>query len=186
VLAIILGVYVPMRFESVIATPLALFIAESLRRQRMTKRPVASAQWPVVFPGTGHWAPGTALAALLIGVGAIWSLLGIVDHARRLPDDYRLAAGWLAHNVPRNERVVASGYLYLETIMNGRADAFAYPVEQAIHPGWRAFARSTDAIPPTPFTWIGERQASELSILGRKHRVEPVYVNARAMVARIR
>jgi hypothetical protein len=165
-LAIVLGVYVPLRFESVIATPLALFIAESLRRQRGVFQEV--------------------FASLLIGVGAIWSLLGIVDHARRLPDDYRLAAGWLAQNVPRNERVVASGYLYLETIMNGRADAFAYPVEQAIHPGWRAFAKSTEATPPAPFTWIGERQASELANIGRKHRVEPVYVNARAMVARIR
>jgi len=166
ILAIILGVYVPLRFESVIATPLALFVAESLRRQRAILQEV--------------------FAALLIGVGALWSLLGIIDHARRVPDDYRLAAGWLAHNVPRDERVVASGYLYLETVTNGRADAFAYPAGQAIHPGWRAFAQSTDATPQPPFTWIGERHASELAILGRKHRVEPVYVNARAMVARIR
>jgi hypothetical protein len=166
VLAIVLGVYVPMRFEAVIATPLALLIAVSLRGQRGILQEV--------------------LAALLIGVSAIWGVIGIVDHARSVPDDYRLAAGWLARNVPRNERVVASGYLYLETVMNGRADAFAYPVEQAIHPGWRAFASSTDATPQPPFTWIGERQASELAILGRKRRVEPVYVNARAMVARIR
>jgi hypothetical protein len=166
VLAIVLRVYVPLRFESVIAAPLALWIAESLRAQRGALR--------------------EAFATFLLGVAAIWSVLGIIDHASRPPDDYRSAAVWLARNAPRQERVVASGYLYLETIMNGCPDALAFPAEQAIHPGWRAFARSTEPAPQAPFVWIGEQRASELVIAGRKHRIEPLYANVRAMVARIR
>jgi hypothetical protein len=166
VLAIVLRVYVPLRFESVIATPLALCIAEGLKARKGILQ--------------------EALASILLGAAAIWSVIGIVDHANRGPDDYRRAASWLAHNVSHQERVVASGYLYLETIANGRADAFAFPVEQAIHPGWRAFATSKDAVPQPPFIWIGERGSRELGLIAGHHRVEPLCFNARAMVARIR
>jgi hypothetical protein len=166
VLAIVLRVYVPLRFESVIATPLALCIAEGLKARKGILR--------------------EALASILLGAAAIWSVIGIVDHANRGPDDYLRAASWLAHNVSRQERVVASGYLYLETIANGRPDAFAFPVEQAIHPGWRAFATSKDAVPQPPFVWIGERGSREFGLIAGHHRVEPLCFNARAMVARIR
>jgi hypothetical protein len=166
VLAIALRVYVPLRFESVIATPLALCIAEGVKARKGILQ--------------------KALASILLGAAAIWSVIGIVDHANRGPDDYRRAASYLAHTVSHQERVVASGYLYLETIANGRPDAFAFPVEQAIHPGWRAFATSKDAVPQPPFVWIGERGSRELSLIAAHHRVEPLCFNARAMVARIR
>jgi len=166
VLAIALRVYVPLRFESVIATPLALCIAEGVKARKGILQ--------------------EALASILLGAAAIWSVIGIVDHANRGPDDYRRAASYLAYTVSRQERVVASGYLYLETVENGRPDAFAFPVEQAIHPGWRAFATAKDAVPQPPFVWIGERGSRELSLIAAHHRVEPLCFNARAMVARIR
>jgi hypothetical protein len=165
-LAQVLRVYVPLRFESVIAVPLALCVAEGLKARRGMLQ--------------------EALATIVIGVGAIWSIIGIIDHAHRRPDDYRRAAWYVAANVPKPERVVASGYLYLETIENGRPDAFAFPVEQAIHPGWRAFATSRDVLPQPPFVWIGERGSRELALVAAHHRVEPLCFNARAMVARIR
>ncbi|HEX3581761.1 MAG TPA: hypothetical protein VH087_08350, partial [Thermoanaerobaculia bacterium] len=166
ILAIILRVYVPLRFESVIATPLALCIAEGVKARKGILQ--------------------EALAAVVLGAAAIWTILGIVDHANRPPDDYRRAAGWIVHNVSRQDRIVASGYLYLETVEAGRPDARAFPVEQAIHPGWRAFATSKEVIPRPPFVWIGERGSRELAMVAKNHRIEPLCFNDRAMVARIR
>lgn len=165
-LAIVLRVYVPLRFESVIATPLALCVAEGVRGRRGILQ--------------------EALASVLLGAAAIWSILGIVDHANRPLDDYRRAARWMVHTVSRQDRIIASGYLYLETVEAGRPDAYAFPVEQAIHPGWRAFATSKDVVPRPPFIWIGERGSHELALVADHHRVEPLCFNARAMVARIR
>jgi hypothetical protein len=164
--AIVLGVYVPMRFESVIATPLALCIAEGVKARKGILQ--------------------EALASVLLGAAAIWSVVGIIDHANRPVDDYRRAASWAAMNVSKQERLVASGYLYLETIEAGRPDAFAFPMEQAIHPGWRALATVKDVVPQPPFVWIGERGSRELALVAVHHRVEPLCINDRAMVARIR
>ena len=165
ILAIGLRVYVPMRFEAVIAAPLALWLAESLRHNRF-RLPLMTA---------------------LIAIGGIWSALGVVDHARRPPDPYRQAALWVAGNIPPNETVVASGYCYLETLMNGHTHVAAFPPEQGEHPGWRALPRPGVAAPPGPFFWTGERRAPELAILMLERRIiAPLFVNDRAMVALVR
>src|SRR5260221_14777273 len=57
ILAIALRVYVPMRFEAVIAAPLVLWLAESLRHNRFR----------------------LALTTTLIGIGTLWTALGIID-----------------------------------------------------------------------------------------------------------
>jgi hypothetical protein len=160
--AILLRAYVPFRFEAVIAAPFALWIA---RRK------------PALIPAT-------ALLAML----TVWSILGIFDHASRPADPYRDAATWLATHVPPTETVAASGYLYLETLMSGRKHVVALPQEQAQHPGWRALPpREGLPTPAGTFLWIGERGAPELAIVARAGRsVEPLYINPRAMVARIR
>jgi hypothetical protein len=160
-LLVIVGrpVYLPMRFESVIATPLMLAIMVKPRR--------------------------IVLASLAL-IFLVITYLGTLDHGQRPPDDYRAAALWAGAHVPRNAPLVASGYLYLETIVNARRDAIAFPPEQAEHPGWRALPRKGSAPPPAPFYWIGERAAPELSILRRTHRIEPLYVNARAVVVLVR
>ena len=151
-LALAFGVYVPLRFESVIAVPLLLWLAPAKR--------------VVLIP------LGVAFAA--------WTALGIVDHATRPVDDYRAAAQFVAG---AKEPVVASGYLYLETIV--QRPAIAFPPEQAQHPGWRAVAQSGSGLPAGAFLWVGERDAPELSIIRRTRRVEPLYANSRAMVVKV-
>jgi hypothetical protein len=164
-LAIALRVYVPMRFEAVIAAPLALWIGESLKQNRFR----------------------LALTTAIVAVCAIWTTLGILDHANRPLDPYRQAATWVATHIPANETVLASGYCYLETVMNGHARVAAFPPEQAIHPGWRALPRAGLRAPAGAFFWIGERAAPELGVFQRDRRIiEPLFINDRAMVALVR
>jgi hypothetical protein len=165
ILAIALRVYVPMRFESVIAAPLVLWLAESLRNNRFR----------------------LALTTALIVIGTLWTALGIIDHVNRPPDPYRQAARWIAASIPANETVVASGYCYLETVMNGHERVAAFPPEQGEHPGWRALPRPEVPIPTGAFYWTGERAAPELGILIRERRIiKPLFINDRAMVALVR
>jgi hypothetical protein len=165
ILAIALRVYVPLRFEAVLAVPLVLWLAESLRHHRFR----------------------LALTTALIGIAAVWSVLGIIDHVHRPPDPYRQAAVWVAGNIPANQTIVASGYCYLETLMNGHSNVAAFPPEQGEHPGWRALPRAGVPAPPGAFFWIGERGAPEFGILLRQRRViKPLFVNDRAMVALVR
>lgn len=165
ILAVALRVYVPMRFEAVVAAPLVLWLAESLRRNRFQM----------------------VLMTVLIAILGTWSALGIIEHARRPPDPYRQSALWIAANIPANETVIASGYCYLETLMNGHERVAAFPPEQAEHPGWRARPRAGLQPPAGAFYWTGERAAPELGILVREHRIiRPLFINDRAMVARVR
>ena len=152
--ALAIPIYVPLRFESVIASPLALWLGASARR--------------------------IVLIALVAALAAV-SVFGIVDHAARPIDDYRDAAMRIRN---AREPVVATGYLYLETV--SMRPAIAFPPEQGQHPGWRATATSGRGLPAGAFLWIGERGAPELSILRRSRIVEPLYVNSRAMIARVR
>ena len=164
-LAIALRVYVPLRFEAVIAAPFALWLAESLKQNRFR----------------------LALTTTLAAVCVVWTTLGIVDHAGRPPDSYRQAATWAASHIPANETVVATGYLYLETMMNGHPRVAAFPPEQATHPGWRALPQPGLHSPSGAFFWIGERRAPELGVLRRDRRIiEPQFINDRAMVALVR
>lgn len=154
-LALGLGVYVPLRFEAVIAAPLVLWLA-----------------------------PAKKVVLIPLGVAlAFWTALGIVEHARRPPDDYRAAATWVAQNVPAGEPVVATGYLYLETIM--QRPAIAFPADQALHPGWRALPRWGSGVPPGAFVWVGERNAPELDFIRRTRRIDPIYINSRAIVVKV-
>jgi hypothetical protein len=165
ILAVALGVYVPMRFEAVIAAPLVLWIAASLRQNRFR----------------------LALMAALVGTCLAWSVLGIIDHANRPPDSYRHAARWVSANTAANQNVVASGYCYLETLMNGHPRVNAFPPEQAEHPGWRALPQAGLRSPAGLFFWIGERNAPELDVFVRdRRRIQPLFINDRAMVALVR
>ena len=152
--ALAIPIYVPLRFESVIASPLGLWLGTSARR--------------IVF------------IALLTAFASI-TALGIIDHAARPTDDYRDAAMRVRD---ARETVVASGYLYLETV--SVRPALAFPPEQAEHPGWRTNAATGRGLPAGTFLWIGERGAPELSIIRQSRVVQPLYINARAMIARVR
>jgi hypothetical protein len=152
-LALALRIYFPFRFESVIAAPLVLWLGASARR--------------VLIP-------------LLVAAGLAICAFGIVDHLQRPIDDYRDAA---MHVRDVRGPVVASGYLYLETIMI--RPAIAFPAEQALHPGWRATATSGSELPAGAFLWIGERVAPELAIIRRSRQITPIYVNGRAAVVKV-
>jgi hypothetical protein len=150
------SVYLPLRFESVIAPPLVLAIAKSFESKK--------------------------ILAIALGVAfAFFTAIGIVDHRTRPIDDYR-AAAMLTKQL--KGPIVASGYLYLETVVNARSDVIAYPAKQAEHPGWRAMPDGS-APPPGAFYWIGERAAPEVSILRRTRKVQVIYMNTRAMIARV-
>ena len=161
------NVYLPMRFESVIAPPLALAIATSLSGAAAPSPPQRR---------RGAAAPlRTAFVATSIAI----CTLGIYDHRTRPIDDYRAAAMCASH---LKGPLVASGYCYLETIV--LTNAIAFPPAQGEHPGWRA--QPDGSVPPSgSFYWIGERGAPELSIIRRTHRIQPIYFNARALVARV-
>jgi hypothetical protein len=152
-LALALRIYFPLRFESVIAVPFVLWLSVSAHKK---------------------------LIPLLIAVGVAICAIGIIDHARRPIDDYRDAALHL-RGVPGP--VVASGYLYLETIMV--RPAIAFPPEQALHPGWRAMPSPGSEVPPGTFLWIGERGAPELAIIRRSRQVTPLYVNENAAIVKV-
>jgi len=152
-IALALRIYFPLRFEAVIAAPLVLWLAVSARR---------------------------ILIAPLIAAGILICAFGIVDHAQRPLDDYRAAAEFVR---AAPSPVIASGYLYLETVMLRPATAF--PAEQALHPGWRVAAKSGSELPPGPFIWIGERLAPELPLIQRSRRITPLYVNGHAAVVRV-
>jgi len=152
-LALALRIYFPLRFESVIAVPFVLWLSVSAHKK---------------------------LIPLLIAVGVAICAIGIIDHARRPIDDYRDAALHL-RGLPGP--VVASGYLYLETIMV--RPAIAFPPEQALHPGWRAMPSPGSEVPPGAFLWIGERGAPELAIIRRSRQVTPLYVNENAAIVKV-
>jgi hypothetical protein len=165
ILAIASGVYVPMRFEAVIAAPLVLWLAASLRKNGFR----------------------LALMTALVGVGIAWSTLGIIDHSNRPLDSHRQAARWVSANIAANQNVVASGYCYLETLMNGHSRVTAFPPEQAEHPGWRARPQAGLRSPAGLFFWTGERNAPELAVFVRdRRRIQPLFINDRAMVALVR
>jgi len=165
-IAVAAGVDCPMRFESIIAVPLMLWISFAVE----------------------SWTPPVrrTIVAALLGIGLATTYAGILDHARRPLDGYRDAALWTEGHVPRGERLVASGYCYLEAVMNGNPGVIAFPPEQGVHPGWRAMPQRGTPLPPAPFVWIGERAAPELSILRRSRAVQPLYGNGSALVARVR
>jgi hypothetical protein len=152
-LALALRIYFPLRFESVIAVPFVLWLSVSAHKR---------------------------LIPLLIAVGLAICAIGIIDHAQRPIDDYRDAA---LHLRGFQGPVVASGYLYLETIMV--RPAIAFPAEQALHPGWRAMPSPGSEVPPGTFLWIGERGAPELTIIRRSRKVTPLYVNENAAIVKV-
>ena len=159
--AVVLGVYFPMRFESVIAGPLVLWLAGQDGRK---------------------WAQ-----VALIGIGAFTLYRGAAEHLRRPLDPYREAALELRKHTRPGDQVVATGYLYLETViaLEGVVPTVrAYPAEQARHPGWRAAPRR-EPLPGRELIWIGERQAPELGFIREVRTVTPVFVNERAVIARV-
>ncbi len=148
-------IYFPMRFEAVLAGPIALWL--------------------------GSARPRFVIPLALIGGYVI--VAGTFDHARRPPDPYREAAVILARSAKPDDTIVATGYLYLETAVALNRPVIAWPKEQALHPGWRATAAANPKdLPREPFIWIGERGAPELSSLTGVRSVRPLFTNERTII----
>lgn len=159
-------VYFPMRFESVIAGPLALWATASL-----------SAMRPL---------PRSALAASLALLGLGSTLAAAMSHHARPPEPYRAAAAQLRAHADARSTVVASGFCYLESSVALNRPVIAWPAEQAAHPGWRAAAAGDPRdLPSGGFLWIGERQSAELVRLREARRVHLLFGNERAVIARV-
>jgi hypothetical protein len=159
-------VYFPMRFEAVIAGPLALWVASSLVAMRSLSR--------------------SAIAGSLVILGLGTTIVATMSHRIRPPDPYRAAATALRAHAERQPQIVATGFCYLETVVALDRPVIAWPAEQAEHPGWRAQpAGDARELPAGGFLWIGERQAAELAALREARRVQPLFLNERAAVVRV-
>ncbi|HYM59410.1 MAG TPA: hypothetical protein VEZ11_00815 [Thermoanaerobaculia bacterium] len=163
-------VWFPMRFEAVIAPPLAIWIAAALDGWR---RPLRIA---------------IAGGILLTGLGASWN--GIIDHYRRPLDPYRQIAIEARRTLDPRSPIVASGYLWLEVVSQRDASwhppVIAFPAEQAAHPGWRpapsldALLRERTALPSPPFVWIGELNTNEMKAILTGRSGTALFANGRA------
>lgn len=160
--------YFPIRFASLIAFPLVLWIEDSLAR------------WGRV--------PRAALLASLVTLGFGAIVLGIITHLQRPLGDYREAALILRQHLPPGMPVVATGYLYLESVAQlGDTRVQAFPAEQATHPGWRVLPtthHNATALPRGAFLWIGERLAPEGGAL-RGRRTAILFENERAVIVNV-
>jgi hypothetical protein len=163
--------YFPMRFESVIAPPLALWLASSLH---VWRRPLRA-----------------SLVATLLLLGVLASYLGISDHLRRPLDPYREAA-LAAANYDPSVPLVASGYCYLETVIAAARPVLAFPPDQGLHPGWRGRYTPADlvaagrSLPPGAFLFVAESRTPEVLAMSRLRPLQPIYRNASAIVILVR
>ncbi len=159
-------VYFPMRFESVLAIPLVLWLATSL------------AAW------TPRYRIAITVVLCVCGAAAIW--MGVLDHARRPLDPYRQAALVLQQAAKPGQRIIASGFLYLEAAHQlGPTRVQAFPSEQGRHPGWRVMQPTNETLPEGELLWIGERAAPELTVL-RRRQTQVLFANDRALILRVR
>lgn len=165
------GVYFPLRFESVIAAPFALWIAGSLVRWSGPIRPV--------------------LLGLLLLAGGANLAIGIREHARRSPDPYLTASRLAEEAARRGETIVASGYCLLPALAAGTGEVIAFPAAQGTHPGWRSPVTSEEAVaaaaqlPRGAFVFVGERGSPEAAAIQRLRGGRIVHQSEAAMVARV-
>jgi hypothetical protein len=162
--------YFPVRFASVIAFPLILWIDASLANWKGMARRLL------------------VLALTFTGIAAIGA--GVIVHLERPLSAYREAALVLRRNAAPTETIVATGYMYLEAVHQLPDHPIqACPREQAQHPGWRTPPGSTRLhpamLPRTTFLWTGERQAPELRVILASRRTEVLFENGRAVILRV-
>lgn len=162
--------YFPIRFASVIAFPLVLWIDAST----------------AVWGGVARRL--FVIALTFTGIAAIAA--GVIDALERPGDDYRDAAVVLRRNAGPAETIVATGYMYLESVHQmPKHPVQAFPRAQALHPGWRTSPQSTRldpaALPHTTFLWTGERQSPELRVITKARRTELLFENERAVILRV-
>jgi hypothetical protein len=156
------NIYVPNRFESVLAVPLVLWASVSLER----------------------WWPAVRYA--VVGVLMIFSGLMIAEEMNR-PSDSRVRAAMFAERFGPVD-VVASDYAYLfaRTRLGPRVRAF--PPEQGVHPGWyrppsmEAALAAARSLPANGFVFIGDSFTPELAAVRQVRRVQLRFSDGPAVV----
>jgi hypothetical protein len=160
-------IYFPMRFESVIAPALVLWLGCSLLAWRRAVR--------------------ATLVAILMIIGVAASYIGINDHMRRPLDPYREAAIASANQDP-SLPIVASGYCYLEAVAAVKRPVIPFPPDQGLHPGWRGrytkeqLTAAGSTLPAGTFLYVAERQTREVIEMSRMRHLTPLYTNQSAIV----
>ena len=164
------SVYFPLRFESVLAVPLMLWIASSLQR------------WPAI----GR----RAIAGALMLIGAVVIERGIVDHLQR-PLDPCTAATLFVARAGGAPAIVAGDYCYLHAWTTFGPRVIAFPSEQAQHPGWHRFITleaaqaAARSLPRSGFVWIGQMHTAEFAALVQMRRTRPLFRNGMAIVLHV-
>ena len=169
-------VYFPFRFESVLAIPFVVWLAEALQFWRVPVRVVI-------------------LGVLLI-LGVVFASFSLRDAAQRPLDPYPHVAEFVARQIPPRTPLVASGamYLQLETRI-ADAEVVAFPRSQAVHPGWREdvsmeVARrelaALDPMLPARFIWCGPIGTAEFEALRERYRLRPLFGDVGVFAVEVR
>ncbi|MEO8215462.1 MAG: glycosyltransferase family 39 protein [Acidobacteriota bacterium] len=169
--------YYPLRFESVLAVPLMLWLAFSLRELPQLLRSVLVG----VFVATGGYSIYT----------------GVLEHRSRPDHPYRLIAESARRRLPERSTIVVSGLEYLEVISqrDGRwsPEVLTFPSRQQRHPGWREagqpvseLAGEAASLPDAAgarFFWIGELGSDEQRALSVQFTLHPILSAGPVVVA---
>ena len=174
--AIVLGlagrdVYTPLRFETLLAVPLALWIADSLR---VWKKPVAVALAGVLIAAAGWtlWRGGRAFADA--------------------PESHWVATVRNAAKIARRgEPIVATGYYVLAAATTLDREVVAFPEEQGKHPGWRSrptlaeAASATRSLPPGAFVIVGDLHDPELQAVAASRTLRVLYRTGQTVIGHV-
>ncbi|MGH9459081.1 MAG: hypothetical protein ACRD2J_15715 [Thermoanaerobaculia bacterium] len=169
-------VYFPMRFESVIALPLVVWLAFSL--------------------GAIRWKPlRLVLTVSFVVLGLSSSFFTMLSAVTRQENPWREAARLVRRSIPETVPVVASDYAYLE-LLSQRDETWdpqvvGFPPEIERHPGWVSESRAARdlsfdpaALPTPPFLWVGAAASAERAALARSVRLVPLFRSDYVIVAR--
>jgi hypothetical protein len=152
-------VYFPLRFESVVAFPLMLWLASSLMR------------WPRALR--------LAMGGMLMLIGTAVIAFGVEDYTARPADGCLAGAAFIREHVPPEVPILASAYCYLYTTSELGSRITPFPARQGLHPGWwkvptpAELAAARRELPPGEFVWIGET-TQEMELILRNRRVDRV------------
>jgi hypothetical protein len=170
-------VYFPLRFDSIVAVPLVLWLDAALCSWSRPAR--------------------RTLTAGMVSIGLAVITAGAIDHARRSPDPYRASARWARRSLDPRWTLISSGYAWLE-VWSATGGAWqpriaAFPREQGEHPGWRATASREELAAQRdrllrsrgPLIWIGER-GPELESMLEVARLDVLHAEGPVVVAQVK
>lgn len=164
-------VYTPLRFESLLATPLALWIADSLR----------------------VWKRGVAiiLGIVLVALGGVTLWRGAVAFADA-PESHWVATVRNAEKVARRgEPIVATGYYVLAAATTLERPFVAFPEEQGRHPGWRnrptmaEAAAAVTQLPDGAFVIVGDAPDAELQAVAARRGLRVLLRSGQTVIGHV-